>query len=204
MNTRVKCKNCSNLILPETAALFAGKCAVCAKTKPKPNLPKKFNSLAKMLTGVDFQKYDQTSVNERLTDLTQALASAYEALPMIPMPLRAVYVTETIEQEACNGGLAQAFANVPLLFDHAVAGYLELGLQRSVEIVQRIVSLLPSEAVLKRELGLDEGGNIEAFQQYLKVSKLSSLDDVFYAEFSSNAAGRLEYVISHKEAFIQL
>ena len=204
MSDRVKCKKCSNMILPETAALYAGKCAVCAKPKPKPSLPKKINTF-RFLTEVDLKKYDQVSVHERLSALTAAQAERYEQLQEIPMHLRSVYVTDTIEQQAANGGLAQAFANVPSLFDHAVGGYLELGLEKSADIMGVIASILPSEVALKRDLGVDDGDhNLEVFQKYLEGSKLKTMDGVFYEEFGLNADTRLSYVIRNREIFSQL
>ncbi len=204
MSGRVKCKKCSNMILPETASLYSGKCAMCAKPKPKPNLPRKINSLSKFLTEVEFKKYDPLSIDERLSELTATLAEMHEHIHQMPAHLRAVYITETIEQHAGNGGLAQAFANVPSLFDYAVADYLKLGLVNSADIMRGIMSLLPSEVALKRELGLEDSFDIEVFRKYLAASRLQTLDNVFYDEFGVNNEARLNYVISNRDIFIQL
>lgn len=116
-----------------------------------------------------------------------------------------IYMTMAMEGEVFNGGFDQYFCNTggELAVD-TVKAYRKIGASKHADLVARAVVIAAKEVDLRKSMKISPA-QLKAFASSYNQTKLTDLDDVFYALDKKEVPRtiRVRYIRKHASGFVE-
>ncbi len=147
--------------------------------------------------------------NSKVVDeLGQIAADAIESSPdpraaclKLAPGLQMIYTTGLLDAEVNNGGFHQYFWNSSGEFsDIALKGLKLIGDKDRAALLEQAIKIYKTEEPTMEQF--KEKGNDDAFLKSEKTTKLSPLDDMYYAIKKTLEHFQIRFIRSHPKAFI--